>query len=335
MSADLVGFLMASLSLRECHAMAVCKTWKHAWQERPRPKLVHVRDYVTTVPYDDRGAALPGRGLLYPDYDECCLKLFSPAKDEPIKLCDQVVMQPAAIAPCDNTTVWVFENDARVLVKVRLEDSKRIATANTGGRSIAVAGDALLVLQESCDRGTMCVAVLSAETGDFKREFGLCGDAADELHGASSLAVHGHLVYVADQFNQRVQVFRHTDGTHVRSIGRSGQAPPWDTWGRDDDHIHEGARHVHDERTGSLPGEFDEPIGVAIAHGLLFVSEAGGRRIQVLTLEGEPLQVLPSPDGGRLGDITVDREHVWTLEQGDNGHAMHLFELAPGSLLPG
>ena len=77
-SADLVGFLMASLSLRECHAMAVCKTWKHAWQERPRPKLVHVRDYVTTVPYDDRGAALPGRGLLYPDYDECCLKLFSP-----------------------------------------------------------------------------------------------------------------------------------------------------------------------------------------------------------------------------------------------------------------
>ena len=72
--------------------------------------------------------------------------------------------------------------------------------------------------------------------------------------------------------------YKHTDGTHVRSIGRAGQAP---------DGVRTDWPHEVDERRSSAPGEFNGPSGVAIGHGRLIVSEEDGKRIQVLTLEGE------------------------------------------------
>ena len=60
-----------------------------------------------------------------------------------------------------------------------------------------------------------------------------------------------------------------------------------------------GSREAHvriigraDATAGAAPGEFTAPTGVAVAHGRLYVSELVGRRVQVLTLEGAPLQVL-------------------------------------------
>ena len=144
--------------------------------------------------------------------------------------------------------------------------------------------------------------VLDAASGDLRFAFGTAGSGPDELSVATSLCVHGDHVFVADTDNHRIQVYKHTDGTHVRSIGRAGQAP---------DGSRAGWPYEHDERRSSAPGEFNRPVGVAIGHGRLIVSEDDGKRIQVLTLEGEPLQILKSPEKDELGGLCVDGDRLW------------------------
>ena len=69
-------------------------------------------------------------------------------------------------------------------------------------------------------------------------------------------------------------------------------------------------------RKGTAPREFNSPVGVAVGHGRLYVSECDGCRIQVLTLEGLLLQVLDSPDGEALGGLCVDGNRIWCVGVG-------------------
>jgi len=62
-------------------------------------------------------------------------------------------------------------------------------------------------------------------------------------------------------------------------------------------------------RAGDAPGEFQEPCGVALSDELLLVAERAGKRVQVLTKKGEPLQVL-SLGGYRGGPICADAFRV-------------------------
>ena len=59
---------------------------------------------------------------------------------------------------------------------------------------------------------------------------------------------------------------------------------------------------------GDAPGQFRSPVGVAVARGMLVVSEQNGR-MQVLTVEGVPVQVLElDVFAGPMG-LCVDEEH--------------------------
>ena len=99
-----------------------------------------------------------------------------------------------------------------------------------------------------------------------------------------------------------------------------------------------------DERKGTGPGEFIEPVGVAVHGNMLYVSELVGRRIQVmrlpddiLDLSSEPqvLQIIPAPGGHELGGICVDGERLWCVgphyfsSSGDNREDTYVSLFSP------
>ena len=67
---------------------------------------------------------------------------------------------------------------------------------------------------------------------------------------------------------------------------------------------------------GSAPGRFTFPAGVTVVRGLLVVSEYRGKRLQVLTPTGVPLQVVPLPSTS--GVVCADHERVWVCHASTN-----------------
>ena len=86
-------------------------------------------------------------------------------------------------------------------------------------------------------------------------------------------------------------------------------------------------------RRGTAPGEFVNPVGVAVHERTLFVSEFTGRRLQALTLGGVPLYLIAAPSGARLlglcvgperihaGDFDSDQVHWWRRPDASAVHA--------------
>ena len=84
---------------------------------------------------------------------------------------------------------------------------------------------------------------------------------------------------------------------------------------------------------GTAPGQFIDPIGVAVAHGRLYVAERRGKRVQVMSLKGESLQVLPTPNKGRPIGIAADPERVrlYVITEFDAGRStggLHIYAAA-------
>ena len=109
------------------------------------------------------------------------------------------------------------------------------------------------------------------------------------------MAVRGDILYVTGRQSDTVDEYRWSDGTLMRSYG--------------------GERH----NSFHNPHSFHNPFGIAVRGKTMYVSEAGGRRIQVLRLpdddSSEPtvLQVIPSPDGEELSGLCVNGDRLWCM----------------------
>ena len=169
------------------------------------------------------------------------------------------------------------------------------------------------------------ILVLNSRDGTLVSRFGEEEhNTFGNLHSPRGLAVQDDYCFVADTYNQRICVFNWRSRTWVRCFGRRGALLHR--------HLDDPAAHnpywwkseaaYEDERKGTGPGEFIEPVGVAVHGNMLYVSELVGRRIQVmrlpadiLDLSSEPqvLQIIPAPGGQRLGGLCVDGERLWCV----------------------
>ena len=111
---------------------------------------------------------------------------------------------------------------------------------------------------------------------------------------------HGSDLFVADYRNHRLCVF-------ALDHAGSGRCP--------------FARQIGGGDSATR-GRFSGPSGVCVANEVLCVAEIGNERVQLLTLAGLPLQVLPAC--GPCSGVAADDEHVCaTSVEGD--HAITLW----------
>ena len=343
LSPDLLSSLLSTLKARDGYTARVCKAWQLAWTDKNHGLLRPVSIITdANLGFSQQLVGLPGGGVMVPNCLGNALQTFSPRGTPQAEICcgdipSVVVVEPShslrglhmpsAVALIGDGTAWVIEREfSRGMVKTRLADGERLievadpslVNPNSEIVDLVLAGDSLIVLcqlitvygddddEDELIYGSL--QVRDAATGEFQRTI----DAACRhlpLVAPMSMCVHGELLFIADTGNHRVVVCRHADGAHVRVIGRIGILPlAGQTWAQ----------------LGTAPGELKAPAGVAVGHGRLYVSESCGCRIQVLTLEGVPLQVLDSPNGRELGGICVDGNRVWCLEAKSEDTWLHL-----------
>lgn len=199
---------------------------------------------------------------------------------------------PKGVA-CDGRFVFVSDRSNCRVQKLRLADGACAAKAgargfsdgcliNPQGLALGSSGPLVLVADSGNDR----VAVFEDCDGDELRWLG----SVDGTDLAGGLASGGPLIAVTDGGSHSVALFSCEPGPGFVGHGRLRRL------------------RTIGER-GHLPGQFLQPVGVSLAHGRLYVCEGEGRRLQVLSLHGESLQVLQMPGRPRLSGVCAHGAH--------------------------
>ena len=175
------------------------------------------------------------------------------------------------------------------------------------------------------------ICVFDSQTGAFLYHIGRGFHAGehDPLNCPRALTAHQDLCFVADTHNHAIKIFNFRQRELVRTIGSTAAAPTFPTTRDSDDDDEVDPYYIlagyEDARRSDLPCEFNEPVGVAFRNGRLYVSEAVGRRIQILRFANdfhgpvECLQIIPSPYGTPLAGLCVSGERLWCLGQARGG----------------
>ena len=346
------------------HSLAsVSKAWRAAWRRRCKGGCRLLRTQIGDFRHAIHVTALANGGAIVADYGHFKLEAFSRDGDSQAIYCERFET-PGAIALLGDGTAWMLAQDREAVCLVRWQDgvgaqqpSRRWPNGwrqdtnwnDPHGRilqhvdfdalgaseqprvylepcDLAVSGDRLLVLCRGGWFGRICV--LDSQTGVVLYQLGPASEAgeADELRIPRSLAVHQDLCFVADTCNHAIKIFNFRQRELVRTIGSTAAAPAFPDYDPDNDvdpyYILAG---YEDARRSDLPCEFNEPVGVAFLDGRLYVSEWGGRRIQILRFASgihgpvERLQIIPSPYGTPLAGLCVSGERLWCLGQARGG----------------
>ena len=334
---DVLTCVFSRLALRDgCVSVAsVCKQWRGAWRRRAKGLYKPVRLGVGSFAYGDHLTALAGGGVIVPDYKEGVLHLHT-AEGEPRGHADARFKFATAVALDDDGVSWVVLHDDAAIVHQLVDyDTLTPRGPMSAGITfewpvdIAISGDAVLVLSHRNWRYGE-VFVIDRDTRDLRYRFGSSATpgGVDELRAPWGMAVDGDFCFVADTYNQSVVVFNWRDGTFVRRYGKAGEAPVIGDDEDADNYWDVGDHGTYDDdRKSAAPRQFNEPYDVAVRNKLLYVSEKGGRRIQILRLpddlsaaDPEVLQIIPSPGGVELAGLCLDGDRLWCIGPPMPGH---------------
>jgi len=218
----------------------------------------------------------------------------------------------------DGTHAWVADSSNCSVAKIVLKDGALVTRTGSYGSGVgefsapeglALAHGVLFV----ADEGNCRVAMLDAASLAWRGAFGTRGVGPGQLLKPVGLTVVDNgdrlELFVRDTQNHRVQVFDVSGanapgvcGTFVRAFGERGDAP----------------------------AQFQQPSGMAVDPlGRILVSEAGAGRVQMLTLQGAPLQVLRLPTAGKLYGMCVSGTRVFVADY--ERHQVHVLQLASGT----
>lgn len=209
----------------------------------------------------------------------------------------------------EGTEMWVANGGLDAVVKYTIDPNKGMYSATATEQThipslkmpqgLAVEQNVLFVASS----GNNHIAVLDATRLSLLYSFGQRTiEGGPLLQRPTDLAIyHGggrgsSQVYVVDCGNSRLVVFS-TDGDFIKTIGKFG----------------------------TEPGQFHEPLGISIREEKVFVCEGIGARLQVLTPDGVPLLVLPSPTGGRLVGCCWHEARLYVSEV--EAHRLHMFRI--------
>ena len=329
---DVLTSVFSRLALRDgcVVAASVCKQWRGAWRRHAKGLYRPIRVGVGHFKQGDHLTVLDGVGVVVPDCETGILHLYS-SEGERLRSGVTDFYTPVAVALDHEGDAWIAEQQTCRLGSACIdweamephdEPCAGSYYADDFGQpmDVATSGDAVVVLTHVeqtygrvivLDRNTAWV--VSYMFGSSTR------GGIDELRGAMGLALDGDFCFVADTFNQSIAVFNWRDGTFVRRYGKAGDAPEL----ADSFNYWEVAptETYDDDRKSAAPGEFNEPYDVVARNKLLYVSERGGRRIQILRLpddlgaaDPEVLQIIPSPGGVELAGLCLDGDRLWCIE---------------------
>ena len=200
-----------------------------------------------------------------------------------------VALAPRGLYVADACRVQLLDHEMRFVAEIGAGG----ALDHACGVAVAADGRIFVSDQEQCR-----VVAFAADGGEKPvLTFGKRGYRAGELYDPRGLAVHGAEVWVADSCNHRLAVFAAADGAYIKRVGEAGDRP----------------------------GQFRHPSGVGFSGGLVFVSEYGGGRLQVLNTNGACVQlVVPPAAGASLGALGVRDGRVAVV---DTNCRLHVYAI--------
>uniref|UniRef100_A0A7S0LSL4 SMP-30/Gluconolactonase/LRE-like region domain-containing protein n=1 Tax=Coccolithus braarudii TaxID=221442 RepID=A0A7S0LSL4_9EUKA len=251
---------------------------------------------------------LPGGQLAFPDVHNRAIRVLDQDGTFVRVLHSGQMMGPRGPA-CDGQVLYVVESAGQSLHAIRLKDGSVNTWCVPSSEDDAALTE--LVTPDTCavdgsllfvsNAGRDSVLVYEKTSFELVATLGKAGGGPGTAHGEfnrpQGLTATRSKLWVCDSGNCRIQVFNGPTFDFERCFGKHG----------------------------NQPGCFNEPRGVAVCDSvngdLLVVSET--RRLQVLTLDGSPLQVLPQgpspslrtqasfPPG--LWGICATRDRVYTV----------------------
>ena len=279
LSSDLVPHLLAPLQLEDGAAAAVCSRWAEGWKATSEG-----RRRLTRVALDFPQDLLGTRSLdmaVVPGGDEQLVV----RSDTTVRILARDMSSCQQLRACRST--WLHRRQRGVHLRDRRwRHMPASLTTAPRSRATKIRTSASPTL---CSRPVGCssacstmrsddtqdeIVALDAQTLQPRHRFGL-----SLLNGARGMAVVGEELFVCDTGNDRLQVFS-LAGEHRRSITGEWKRPQALCFVKDRLYLIEEADDDEDEE-----GELINPLQ--------------GRRIFVLSLQGDTLQVYTHPSRGK------------------------------------